>query len=60
MSDLCTRVIVDKERIKMNKIQITFANGQVLVTEEKFLNGYTLKGIRSNNPIILVSKKVNV
>lgn len=44
----------------MNKIQITFANGQVLVTEEKFLNGYTLKGIRSNNPIILVSKKVNV
>ena len=44
----------------MNKIQITFADGSVVETEEKFLNGYTLKGIRSNNPIILVSKRVNV
>ena len=35
----------------MNKIRITFSNGQVLVTEEKFLNGYILKGIRMGNPI---------
>lgn len=42
----------------MNNIKITFADGSVIETQEKFLNGYTLKGIRSNNPIILVSKTI--
>lgn len=42
----------------MNNIKITFADGTVIETQEKFLNGYTLKGVRSGNPVILVSRFV--
>ena len=36
----------------MNKIQIRFANGEVLVTTENNLNGYILKGVRTQNEIV--------
>lgn len=39
----------------MNKIQIQFENGEVLVTESQFLNGYILKGLRSGNPVAKVT-----
>jgi hypothetical protein len=36
----------------MRKIQIRFANGEVLVTTENNLNGYILKGVRTQNEIV--------
>ncbi len=53
MSDPYTKLIVDKKKgNKMNKIQIRFANGEVLVTTENNLNGYILKGIRTQNEVV--------
>lgn len=36
----------------MNKIQIRFANGEVIITDKSNLNGYTLIGIRTQNEVV--------
>lgn len=36
----------------MRKIQIRFKNGEVITTTEDNLNGYILKGIRTQNEIV--------
>ena len=36
----------------MRKIRIRFKNGEVITTTEDNLNGYILKGIRTQNEIV--------
>ena len=36
----------------MNKIEIVFKDGTVLVTTENNLNGYILKGVRNQNEVV--------